>query len=276
MRITQTARTQPIADEGTVIGSAQRINFIGTGVTAAVNPSNADQIDVTISASVTDVLAALAASAAAKDMGGGNITNVGTVDGIDISVAAIASAAHVAAAFPHTGTLAQLNTAVTDRDLEADATKLDGIEALADVTDEANVLAGASISATAGETLVAGNLVTFNNSGGAAKLFKCDADGATPLNDCSGICTTGGSADATVKFRACLVSTDIPDSLFDQALVAGDVGKRAYMSETAGNLTIDVSGFTSGSMALHIGTLSQVGTNTNKIIIDIGEGYTVA
>jgi len=75
----------------------------------------------------TNVLAALAATVAAKDVGGGAITNVGNVDGRDVSADGTTLDTHVAdTANPHatdignlgSGTLAELNAAVTDATLD--------------------------------------------------------------------------------------------------------------------------------------------------------------
>ena len=89
-----------------------------------------------------DVLAALASSAAAKDMGGGAVTNVGAVDGRDVSTDGTDQDDHLAnTSNPHTtsitnigtGSFSALNNAVTGRDMEADADKLDDLPENAEI-----------------------------------------------------------------------------------------------------------------------------------------------
>jgi hypothetical protein len=127
----------------------------------------ADKLDnVEALADVTDetnVLTALANSAAAKDMGGGAITNVGLVDGRDVGTdggkldgieggADITDETNVLAALANSAAAKDMgggaisNVGLVDgRDVGTDGGKLDGIEALADVTDATNVSAAGAL-----------------------------------------------------------------------------------------------------------------------------------
>lgn len=114
-----------------------------------------------------NVLARLAATAAAKDLGGGSVTNVNLVDGRDVStdgtkldgveaLADVTDEANVLVALATSATGKDLgggaitNVSLVDgRDVSVDGIKLDGVEALADVTDEANVLVALAASVAA-------------------------------------------------------------------------------------------------------------------------------
>jgi hypothetical protein len=92
------------------------------------------------------------------DIGGNDVTNVGNVDGRDVSTDGAALDAHVGAANPHSGSLASAHEGAGGA-VHADAiaggaagfmtgddkTKLDAIESGADVTDAENVAAAGAV-----------------------------------------------------------------------------------------------------------------------------------
>lgn len=127
------------AATGDVALNSQNITTVGTvdGRTVSTDGAKLDGIEA--SADVTDwtnVAAALASATGTLDCNGQTITNVGNVDGRDVSV---------------------------------DGTKLDGIEASADVTDFANVLSSLAVASLA---------VDFNNqqlTGVASPSLSTDA-----------------------------------------------------------------------------------------------------
>lgn len=136
------------AQHGNRGGGAVHADAIAAGASGFMTGADKTKLDgVEALADVTDetnVLAALAVGATAKDMGGGAVSNVGLVDGVTVSAHAarhagggadaIADAIAAGAAGLMTG---------------ADKSKLDGIEALADVTDATNVLAALALTAAA-------------------------------------------------------------------------------------------------------------------------------
>lgn len=243
--------TVTIDDTGN-LSVAGNITLTGTvdGRDVATDGAKLDGIEA--GADVTDATNVAAAGAlmadgsvaatAALDLGGFAITNVGAVDGRDLSVdgakldgieagaTADQTAAEVAftpngditaatvqaaivevrddtdaklsakaddadltshtgnTANPHgtdignlgSGTLAELNAAITDRDLAADATKLDGIEASADVTDATNVAAAGALM-TSGGTMTGALAMGANAITTSSTVDGRDvsADGAT-------------------------------------------------------------------------------------------------
>lgn len=156
----------------------------------------------------TNVLAALAVGATAKDMGGGAISNVGLVDG---------------------------------RDVSTDGTKLDGIEALADVTDLANVTTALSVTAA---TAVA----TSAGAGDAGKLAKLDAGG---LWD-STMIPAGGDSTAlhdNVSGEIAAVAEKNPAIAADLLLIEDSADTNAKKRVQAQNLPVAVAGVSAGLLS---------------------------
>ena len=121
--------------------------------TTVLSSSNSDNL-VNFGAGTKDVFCTLPAAKAVVEDGsnnvaiGNNITLGGTVDGVDIatrdgvltSTTTTANAALPKAGGAMSGNITMAGTETVDgRDLSVDGTKLDGIEASADVTDAANV-----------------------------------------------------------------------------------------------------------------------------------------
>lgn len=90
-----------ISDAGSItIPASQTVDGRDLSVDGAKLDGIEAGADVT---DATNVLAALAAATAAIDLNGQNITDVGTVDGRDVSADGTALDAHIAAASPHSG-----------------------------------------------------------------------------------------------------------------------------------------------------------------------------
>ena len=126
---------------------------------------------LTLSAGTKDVFVTQPASKAVYEDNSGNISVPGTVDGVDIatrdgvltSTTTTANAALPKAGGTMSGNIVMSSANITmsgtetvdGRDLSADGTKLDGIEASADVTDASNV-------SSAGALMKAGGTMTGN------------------------------------------------------------------------------------------------------------------
>jgi hypothetical protein len=213
---------ETIAIEGTDTGAAVTIEASSATVALAVN--NTTRLAVT-STGVT-VTGAL-------NMGSGNITSVGTVDGRDVSVdgakldgieagADVTDAANVAAAgavmtsrtistaAPLTGggnLSGNLSLAISAANGSADGsmsaahfTKLQGIEDLADVTDAANVAAAGALMAdgsvpATGDLDMDGNSILNVSLTIAAPLELADVAGATLIE-------LDGDTDGIMEIRA--------------------------------------------------------------------------
>ena len=142
--------------------------------TTVLSSSNSDSL-VDFAAGTKDVFCTLPASKAVIEDAsnnvniGSNIIVGGTVDGVDIatrdgvltSTTTTANAALPKAGGTMSGNITMAGTETVDgRDLSVDGTKLDGIEASADVTDSANV--GTSLTGfPTGTDAVASDLVPY-------------------------------------------------------------------------------------------------------------------
>jgi hypothetical protein len=124
--------------------------------------------------------------------------------------------------------------------------------------------------AVAGETLVYGQPVVYANAAGNPKVYLADANGAGVLADCTGICSIGAAADGATAVRTA-GEIAIADIYWDSAPAVGDVGKRAYLSETAGKLTLTAPN-NAGSLALRVGFVSKGGAGNVKLVVSVGEG----
>jgi hypothetical protein len=118
----------------------------------------------------------------------GAITTNSTFDGVDIATrdgvltttTTTANAALPKAGGAMTGAITT-NSTFDGRDVAADGTKLDGIEASADVTDTANVVA--SLTAGSNITIAADGTIASTSSGGGETLQQTLAIGNTTTTD---------------------------------------------------------------------------------------------
>ena len=161
-----------------------KIQFRDSGL--YINSSADGQLDIVadtevqIAATTVDVNGILDVS--------GNIVAGGTVDGVDIAArdgvltttTTTANAALPKAGGAMTGAITT-NSTFDGRDVAADGTKLDGIEASADVTDTANVVA--SLTAGSNITIAADGTIASTASGGNETLQQTLAIGNTTTTD---------------------------------------------------------------------------------------------
>lgn len=129
--------------------------------------------------------------------------------------------------------------------------------------------APAVTTATAGETISANNVVSIENSGGNPRLFKADANGASPRFNAVGIASAAITSGASGTYQAA-GEISVADAVWDALPAVGDVGSLVFVSETAGNLTLTAP-TTSGSYVQPIGTVTRGGTGAVKVELRIGE-----
>ena len=174
--------TTPAAITGSTVTSTGNIVVTGTvdGRDVATDGTKLDGIEA--SADVTDTTNVTAAGALMDS----EVTNLAQVKAFDSSDYATAAQGTTAdAALPKAG--GALTGAVTTnstfdgRDVAADGTKLDGIEASADVTDTTNVVA--SLTAGSNITIAADGTIASTSSGGGETLQETLVIGNTTTTD---------------------------------------------------------------------------------------------
>jgi hypothetical protein len=127
-----------------------------------------------------------------------------------------------------------------------------------------------AISATSGEAIAAGELVAIEDSGGSPRIFKADANGAGQRPTPIGIAHTTAGAGGVAMQVLVAGERSIPDAEWDVVPAVTDVGKRVYMSETPGNMTITPPS-TAGSTVERVGVVTQGGAGAVKIVWQPGE-----
>lgn len=138
-------------------------------------------------------------------------------------------------------------------------------------SDRIDISFGFGVSGTSGEALTTGQLVSFDNSGGNARVFKSDADDTDELANAVGICLTTVGASGNAVRIATIGTTNIPDAFWDtSAPVAADIGKRVFMSATAGNVTITAPS-SPGQSILKVGIISSINVGSVSIAMQIGD-----
>lgn len=125
------------------------------------------------------------------------------------------------------------------------------------------------VPGTSGEALAVGAPVCLDDSSGP-KVFRADANGGTERPNCFGInvAAVGGSGSAVTVRVAGEIA--IPDAIWDSVPATGDVGKRVYVSENVGLLTMTAPS-TTGSTVLRVGHISVGGSGAVRIVVAIGE-----
>ena len=118
-------------------------------------------------------------------------------------------------------------------------------------------------TATAGEALAIGDVVTI--SGTAGKIFKSDANSATvSLRNCAGICTVAAAGDASVTRYAV---NGVATCSFDGNVTTADIGKFAYLSTTAAQATLTPP-TSAGSRQFKIGIVAgATGTASAQVLV---------
>jgi hypothetical protein len=130
----------------------------------------------------------------------------------------------------------------------------------------ANLLWGAGnysavITLTAGAAVTVNTLVAIN--GTAGKVFSADANGTGTLPNCIGVTVSGASADADPIFVTSFGQNPV---VFDGNVTTADIGKYAYLSETAGQATLTAP-TASGSSVVRVGIVAGAdGTATATVL----------
>jgi hypothetical protein len=125
------------------------------------------------------------------------------------------------------------------------------------------------VSSTALEAIVAGDLVRYANGG----VQKADATTASALLEPVGFATAaqpliGGAVTIRVAGLA-----DVPAALFDVAPIASNVGKRVWLSTTAGKITVTAS-VTPGDVVQRAGILATLAGGSGgapQVLVQIGD-----
>lgn len=122
---------------------------------------------------------------------------------------------------------------------------------------------------TSGVSLTENTLVRSENAAGISKLQKAQANTLTNAV-CIGITTNtivGIDGSVSVIFAG---HVDVADAAFTSLPAVTDVGKKVFLSETAGKLTLTAP-TTIGSVVLKIGILTRGGTGNCRVCVQIGE-----
>lgn len=127
----------------------------------------------------------------------------------------------------------------------------------------------AGFSATSGEILSAGMLVTMDNDGGNARGFKADSTASNDRQNIVGVADSA-VADETAFKVIQMGEVSVADALWDSVPAVGDVGKEVYSSvTTAGEWTLTAPA-TSGQTVTRCGWVSVGGTGAVKVAVNIG------
>lgn len=246
------------------VGGAGAIPSTFTATTFDVNATGAVTLDssggaISIGADAVAQAINVGTGAAARTITVGNTTTTTAVDITsgatgDITFAARASGANSLTYNDVTnvditgGTYIGSETSIVGALLELDT----AIAGAGDTT----------FTGTAGELLVANDLVAIGADG---DVWLADADNAeASKQNPVGICIVGGAAAATVTIAAAgeLVVSD---------LAGGTAGAPVWVSETAGDVTLSVVGYTAS--VCRVGFITDVGAD--KIAIHIGDKITL-
>jgi hypothetical protein len=125
------------------------------------------------------------------------------------------------------------------------------------------------VSSTALEVIAAGDLLRYANGG----VEKADATTSAALLEPVGFATAaqpliGGPVTIRVAGLA-----DVPAALFDVAPIAGNVGKRVWLSTTAGKVTVTAS-VTLGDVVQRAGILATLAGGSGgapQVLVQIGD-----
>jgi hypothetical protein len=133
-------------------------------------------------------------------------------------------------------------------------------------TAQQTIVATTAREATAlatGEAVYIGLAVTLG-------ARRADANGSTAAQEAIGLCKAGAANGSPIDIVVCgEVAT--PDGTWDAVPAAADAGKRYYLSENAGKLTMTAPN-TSGSVVKKMGTITQGGTGVVKVLVQPADG----
>lgn len=128
-----------------------------------------------------------------------------------------------------------------------------------------------SVSGTSGEAILAGAPVLFDDSGGAPRVVRADANGAGQTVFAVGInlSTVVGAGSPVSVITSGRVAT--LDAVWDLPTpIAADVGKPVFLSENVGKLTLTAP-TTLGSTVLRVGYIAEGGVGTTTITVSLGD-----
>lgn len=117
--------------------------------------------------------------------------------------------------------------------------------------------AAAGITMTSGEALTSGNIVAIDDTSGAGRAVKADANDAGPPDrkvPIGVVQNSPGGAGTTV--RVATIPGTVVTVVFDAAPTAAQNGAPAYLSETAGNATVTAP-TASGSTVFRVGVVQS-------------------
>lgn len=128
-----------------------------------------------------------------------------------------------------------------------------------------------TVAGTAGESLSVGELIAYDDSGGAPRIYKAEADGYGDKSFVTGVAMMTVTAGQTINV-AILGELSIPDSEWDIVPSTTDVGKLVYLSTNAGNWALTAPA-TSGSYVQKCGIISRGGAGNVKVVLQIGDTF---
>ncbi len=127
------------------------------------------------------------------------------------------------------------------------------------------------VPVTAGETIIVGQPLYITNVSGSPRVFKAEADNASVLY-VVGIAYDAGSITNTIRMQIA-GEISIADSIWDSVPTTIDVGKPAYLSTTAGKLTLTAPSSV-GSSVQKCGIITKGGSGLVKMVVQIGDVVT--
>jgi hypothetical protein len=128
-----------------------------------------------------------------------------------------------------------------------------------------------AIQKTAGETIVAGQLLAIGDSAGGPRVFLCDAAGAggDARKNAYGLAHTMAAIGEAVTVLLAGERT-VPDAYWIGGVpLASDVGKIVYSTETPGSFSLTPP-ITPSSVTQKVGILSMGGAGTCRVTVQIG------
>jgi len=208
-------------------------------------------------------------------IGNGTVPTI-TVDGASFSIDASGASNVTVSGAAADLTLGARGATITLN--ESGQTTLTGFTATS-IVGALNELAAAGPSAasevsyttTAGEVLVASNLVSMDNDAGTPRAYLTDINEGAERENPVGIAKAGASATAAVTV---IVGGEvaIPDALWDSVPVVADVGKKVYAGTAANGVYTLTPPTGTGDNQIKVGIVSFGGAGAVKIVVQIGEG----
>ena len=128
-----------------------------------------------------------------------------------------------------------------------------------------------TFAATAGETLVAGNVVCMDNSGGSPRAFLVDINEGAERENPVGIAKAGATAGNAVTVVVA-GKVAIADALWASVPGVADVGKKVFADgATNGEYTLTAP-TTVGDNQIRVAIVAVGGTGAVEVVWNLGEG----